>query len=169
VIIRISDLQGEGLTIEDPGALGSPFEDRAWHLESVHLRVALDGADVVVDGVVEATVPQTCGRCLEAFPVAVSAPLDLRFVPRPPIGDTIELSSDDFETGFYAGDQLDLGAVVQTETTLALPMKPLCRPDCRGLCPACGSNRNLMACACPERPPDSRFAALRHLAARRDH
>ena len=169
MIIRVSDLPGEGLTIDDPTALGSPFEDRSWRLDRVHLRVARDGADVVVDGVVEATVPQVCGRCLESFPVEVRAPIDLRFVPRPSIGDTIELSSDDFETDFYADDQLNLAALVQTETTLALPMKPLCQPGCRGLCPGCGANRNLTACACPADRPDPGFAGLRGLSARSEH
>ena len=169
MIIRVSDLPGEGLTIDDPAALGSPFEDRSWRLDRVRLRVARDGADVAVDGLVEATVPQVCGRCLESFPVDVRAPIDLRFVPRPSLGDTIELSNDDFETDFYADDQLNLAALVQTETTLALPMKPLCQPGCRGLCPGCGANRNLTACACPERRPDPRFAGLRGLSARREH
>jgi DUF177 domain-containing protein len=169
VIIRVSELQGEGLTIDDPAALGSPYEDRSWRLDRVHLQVARDEADVVVDGMIGATVPQVCGRCLEPFPVELRVPIDLRFVPRPPVGDTIELSEDDFETDFYANDQLDLGAMVETETTLALPMKPLCRPGCRGLCAACGGNRNVAACACPERPPDPRLAALRDLSARLDH
>lgn len=169
MIIRVSELQGEGLTIDDPTALGWAFEDRAWRLDAVHLRVVRDGDDVVVEGVAEATVPQTCGRCLEPFPVAVRAQIDLRFMPRPPVGESIELSTDDFETGFFADDQLDLGAVLQSETTLALPMRALCQPDCRGLCATCGANRNLAPCACPERPPDPRLAGLRALSARRDH
>jgi uncharacterized protein len=53
--------------------------------------------------------------------------------------------------------------VVETETTLALPMKPLCRDDCRGLCPVCGGNRNLVACACAQRTPDPRLAVLKDL------
>jgi uncharacterized protein len=168
VIIRISDLPGEGLTIDDPAALGSPFEDRSWRLDRVHLHVARDGGEVAVDGVVEATVPQVCGRCLDSFPVEVLAPIDLHFVPRPSLGDTLELSSDDFETDFYADDQLNLTALVQTEATLALPMKPLCQPNCRGLCPGCGANRNLDPCACPADRPDPRFAGLRGLSARRE-
>ena len=169
MIIRISDLPGEGLTIGDPAALGSAFEDRSWRLDRVHLRVARDGADVVVDGEVEATVPQVCGRCLESMPVQVHAVVDLRFLPRPAIADSVELSSDDFETDFYADDQLDLGALVRTETTLALPMKALCQPGCRGLCPRCGANRNLTACACAADAPDPRFAGLRGLAVRPEH
>lgn len=169
MIIRVSDLPEEGLTIDGPAALGSPFEDPSWRLDGVQLRVARDGSEVVVDGVVEATIPQVCGRCLEAFPVPVRAPIELRFMPRPALGDTLELSTDDFETDFYADDQLNVTALVRTEATLALPMKPLCQPGCRGLCPRCGANRNLEACACPADPPDPRFAELRGLSARREH
>ena len=161
MIIRISDLPGDGVTIDDPASLGSPFEDPSWRLGRVRLRVARDGADVVVDGLVEATVPLVCSRCLEAFAAEARAPIDLRFVPRPAMADTIELSGDDLETDFYADDQLDLAALVRTETTLALPMKPLCQPGCRGLCPACGANRNLTPCACADRPRDPRLAGLR--------
>ena len=169
MIIRISDLPGEGLTIDNPTALGSAFEDRSWRLDRVNLRVARDGPEVVVGGELEATVPQVCGRCLENLPVEVRASIDLRFVQRPSISDTIELSSDDFETDFYADDQLDLGALVRTETTLALPMKALCQPGCRGLCPRCGTNRNVTDCACLIDPPDLRFAGLRGPAVRPEH
>jgi uncharacterized protein len=169
VIIRVSELPGEGLTIDDPARLSLAYQDRSWHLDDVRLHVARDGAEVVVAGDVDATVPQTCGRCLEAFPVVVHAAIDLRFMPRPASADSHELSPDDFETDFYVDDQLDLAAVVETETTLALPMKPLCRSDCLGLCPACGGNRNLVTCACPERPPDPRLGGLGGLAARLDH
>ncbi|MGH7335448.1 MAG: YceD family protein [Candidatus Rokuibacteriota bacterium] len=169
MIIRVSELPGEGLTIDDPATVGSPYQDRSWHLDGVRLHVARDGIDVVVGGEINATVSQTCGRCLEAFPVTVQAAIDLRFMPRPVSADSLELSPDDFETDFYADDQLDLGAVVEAETTLALPMKPLCQPDCRGLCPVCGGNRNLITCACPERPSDPRLGGLAHRAARLDH
>lgn len=169
MIIRVSELPGEGLTIDNPATVGSRYQDPSWHLDGVRLHVARDGMDVVVAGEVDATVPQICGRCLETFPVTLRASLDLRFMPRPASADSLELSPDDFETDFYANDQLDLGAVVETETTLALPMKPLCRPDCRGLCLACGGNRNLVSCACPERPPDPSLGGLRGLALRLDH
>ena len=62
--------------------------------------------------------------------------------------------------------QIDLDRVVETETTLAIPMKPLCDPGCRGLCPVCGVNRNLNPCACAERAPDPRLAVLKTLATR---
>jgi uncharacterized protein len=50
---------------------------------------------------------------------------------------------------YYEGDRLDLGDVIREQLFLAAPLSRLCRPDCRGLCPTCGANRNQTACACP--------------------
>jgi uncharacterized protein len=169
MMIRVSELEEEGLSVTDPRALDPTFSDPSWRLEAIGLRVQPDGADVVVQGPLTATVPQTCGRCLEAFPARVDVQVDVRLMPRPVTGDSVQLGADDLDVDFYVDDQLDLNRVVETETTLALPMKPLCREDCRGLCPACGSNRNLVACACASLPPDPRLAALGDLATRLRH
>ena len=164
MIIRVSDIPEDGLQVQDRGAFR--FADTAWRLDDVSLVVTRDGDDIDVLGRMVATVPQTCGRCLAEYPAEVEAAVDLRFVPRPTARHTTELGADDLDVDFYDSDELNLGALVENETTLALPMKPLCHDDCRGLCPACGSNRNLGACACPARTPDPRLAVLRDLAAR---
>jgi uncharacterized protein len=78
----------------------------------------------------------------------------------------VELGSDDLDLDFYDHDELNLDSLIETETTLALPMKPLCREDCRGLCPVCGGNRNVTPCTCEGRAPDPRLAVLRDLADR---
>jgi len=169
MIIKVSELEEDGLAISDPRALEPTFSDPAWRLDAVELQVAPDDGDVVVQGQLTATVPQTCGRCVEAFPARVDVRLDVRLLPRPATGDSMELGADDLDVDFYTDDQVDLSRVVENETTLALPMKPLCREDCRGLCPVCGGNRNLAPCACPERAPDPRLAPLRDLATRLRH
>lgn len=169
MIIKVSELEEEGLSISDPRALEPAFSDPAWRLEVLQLQISPDGSDVVVDGRLTATVPQTCGRCLESFPARVDARVDVRLLPRPATGDNMELGADDLDVDFYTDDQVDLNRVVETETTLALPMKPLCREDCRGLCPVCGGNRNLDPCACSERASDPRLAPLRDLATRLRH
>ena len=169
MILRVSDIPDEGLTVDDTAAFASPFSDRSWRLDSVDLHVERDGDDVVVVGDIGSTVPVTCGRCLEEFPVGVRAAVDLRFVPRPPTGDRVELGRDDLDLDFYDHDELNLATLVESETALALPMKPLCQEDCRGLCLVCGANRNLVTCACPERVPDPRLVVLKDLAARLHH
>ena len=166
MIIRVSELEEEGLRIDDVAALGAVFADPSWHLESVALDIRPDGAEVDVTGRVKATVQQTCGRCLEGFAARVDAPVSVRLVPKPAGHDSVELGADDLDVDFYENDELDVAHVVENEATLALPMKPLCREDCRGLCPACGANRNTTPCTCETRPPDPRLAALRDLAAK---
>jgi uncharacterized protein len=166
MIIRVSELEEQGLRIDDVAAFASVHPDPTWHLESIALEVEPDGADVFVRGRLGATVSLTCGRCVETFPGRIDADLDVRLVPRPSGADSVELGVDDLDVDFYDNDQVDLARVVENEAMLALPMKPLCRPDCQGLCAVCGANRNVVACTCAQRPPDPRLAALRDLAAR---
>jgi len=166
MIIRVSELEESGLRIDDVAALGPVFTDPAWRLEAVALEVEPDGSEVFVRGRLKATVEQTCGRCLEVFPSRIDAPVDVRLVPKPAGADNVELGADDLDVDFYENDELDVARIVGNEATLALPMKPLCREDCRGLCPVCGANRNTAPCTCDPRPPDPRLAALRDLAAR---
>ena len=169
MILRVSDISDDGLTIEDASLFGSVFSDPSWRLDRVSLRAERDGDDVVVTGEIDSTVPVTCGRCLEELPARVRAVVDVRFIPRPPTGDRVELGTDDLDLDFYHGGEVNLATLIESETALALPMKPLCRDDCRGLCPVCGGNRNVVACACPERAPDPRLGALRDLATRFHH
>src|SRR5688572_18832130 len=68
MIIRVSELEEQGLRIDDVAALAPALTDPMWRLESADLLVEADGTDVFVRGDVTATVPQTCGRCLETFP-----------------------------------------------------------------------------------------------------
>lgn len=168
MVVRVSEIPSEGLSVEGVGAFPHPFADSSWRLEAVFLSLEKDEDEVFVRGQLSASVPQLCGRCLEAFTVRVAADVDTRFAPRP-LGRTdeeAELSAEDLEVDFYADDLLDLDRLIQTETMLRLPMKPLCQPDCRGLCPLCGGNRNTNPCTCEVKLPDPRLAVLKGLADR---
>jgi len=166
MIIRVSELPDDGLSIDETAFAASPYSDPSWELERLRLQIDKDGDEVDVRGEVRASVPQMCGRCAEGFTAPVTADVDLRFAPKPPRVDGAELGRDDLDTDFYVDDQIDLGRVIDNETTLALPMKPLCDAGCRGLCPVCGVNRNLNPCACADRAPDPRLAALKTLVTR---
>jgi uncharacterized protein len=93
--------------------------------------------------------------------------LDLFFLPESEAlaeyddGEGAELQDRDLVVTFYKGDVLDLGGVIREQTLLAQPMKRLCREDCKGVCPTCGSNRNIKSCDCPkEAPPKTPFSSL---------
>ena len=169
MIIRVSEIQRDGVTITDPAMVAGSLSERAFRLEHVGLRLDRDGADVLVTGEVGATVPQTCSRCLEEFTAQVRSVIDVRVVPRPATGQDAELGADDLDVDFYDDDELNLARLVETEALLGLPMKPLCREECRGLCPTCGVNRNTAPCTCGERSTDPRLAALRDAVARLSH
>jgi len=167
MIIRVADIPEEGLRIEGPDVFPRPFQDPAWTLDDVSLTVEKDGEAVLVSGQFTARVPQLCGRCLEPYAVTVEPGVDTRFVPSPQRrAEEVELGADDLETDVYDNGVVDLSALLETETTLLLPMKPLCREECRGLCPICGGNRNVTTCQCAVSVDDPRWAPLKSLAAR---
>ena len=167
MIIRVSEIPEEGLQIEGAGALERPFADPSWTLDDLSLRVEKDGDAVFVSGRLVARVPQGCGRCLEPFHVTVEPAIEARFVPDAAVpNEEHELGARELDTDVYRSGQLNIRELVETETSLALPMKPLCRDDCRGLCPACGGNRNLVPCACESAATDPRWAPLKDLAGR---
>jgi len=166
MVIKVSEIPEEGLRLEGLQAFPTPFQDPAWRLEDLLLAVEKDGDVVFVHGRVQSRVPQVCSRCLEPYEAQVDANVETRLVPAPVSrGEERELGRDDLETDVYDHDQIDVNALLETETTLGLPMKPLCSEGCRGLCPTCGANRNTTQCACGP-AADPRWAPLKGLADR---
>lgn len=109
----------------------------------------------------DATLLLPCDRCLEdvkwEFPISFNKVLDFS-----------EDEEDDneenlTEMSFMEGSELDTDVLVYDELVMAMPMKVLCKPDCKGLCPVCGSNRNTTKCECDTKVPDPRMAAIRDI------
>ena len=121
-----------------------------------------------LDGRVRTTLELPCSRCLEPFPLPIDSAFDLRYLPASALSDADEreIADEDLETSYYRDDQIDVNELLREQFYLALPMKPLCRDDCAGLCPVCGVNRNVTACACSTEWSDPRLDVLRAL---KDH
>jgi uncharacterized protein len=127
--------------------------------------IVKDGERFRLAGRVRTTLELLCSRCLEPFATLVDEPFDLRYQPRAEnTGEgEREIAEDDLTTAFYEHNEIDLGQLMREQFYLALPMKPLCRDECRGLCPVCGTNLNRETCACTHAWEDPRLAALREL------
>jgi uncharacterized protein len=118
------------------------------------------GDGYLLRGTLRGELLVTCGRCLEPAPTAVEAPLAVSFVEH--------LKTEDGETEEAQDDviaiehgTIDLGRPIRDEILLAVPMSPVCRPDCAGICPRCGRNRNLTPCDCEKQSPEtSKLGAL---------
>ena len=115
-------------------------------------------------GRVKTELELLCSRCLEPFRFPVDAPFDVRLLPAATLAEgEHEVAEADLETSYYTDDQLDLNELLREQFYLALPMKPLCRDDCRGLCPQCGINLNTGSCDCSPVWEDPRLAPLKAL------
>lgn len=138
------------------------------------VRLAFDifkeGKQFHLVGHVQSTLTLTCGRCLEEMALPVDVPFDLLYLPHQDnVGDgEVEVEDDDLTTAYYRDDQIDLGQLVVEQFLLALPMKPLCRESCRGLCPECGTNLNTATCSCVRTWTDPRLEGLKPLVDKDD-
>ncbi len=124
-----------------------------------------DKATFRLAGTVRTVLELPCSRCLEPFTIPVDASFDLRYQPHAENSGEgeREIEEDDLTTAFYENDRIDLGQLMREQFYLALPMKPLCGDECRGLCPVCGTNLNKAACTCTHAWEDPRLAVLKAL------
>jgi uncharacterized protein len=115
-----------------------------------------------VFGHVHTRLEFTCARCLEPVAEEISKDFDL-FYRRLADGQTEEeahLTEEDVDIGFFQGDGVFLADVLAEQVNLLVPMKVICRSDCRGLCPHCGANLNHEECRCEAQSADPRLAPL---------
>jgi uncharacterized protein len=113
------------------------------------------------------TLNGACRRCLEPNEVDVELSFEEEFHPIVHIGavpfDDVPEEERDEALSIDVHHNLDLSEVIRQRLWLAGPMESLCSPDCLGLCPRCGGNRNLEECQCEEITVDPRWAALQTL------
>ena len=146
-----------------PGQLESTDDFRVVEPVSLAFDIAKDNQQFRLVGTVRTTLEMPCSRCLELFIMAIDQAFDLRYQPHAQNSGEgeREIEEDDLSTAFYANDQIDLGQLMREQFYLSLPMKPLCRDDCKGLCAACGTNLNRGTCDCKRDWDDPRLAALK--------
>lgn len=120
---------------------------------SVDLTATATVDSIVVSGAIRAPWADECRRCLEPVADVAEAVIDEIYQH--------ELTDDEaFE---ISGDLIDLTPAVREHVVLALPVGPLCRPDCAGICPVCGADLNARSCDCDLTVKDDRWAALADL------
>jgi uncharacterized protein len=123
---------------------------------------------ILVTGRLETTHRDTCSRCLEEFDHLLTLDIEEEYMLPKNTADSPSPAPQG-EAGTFAIDEdniLDLSEAVRQYTVVALPMKPVCQPDCAGLCTQCGSNLNDVKCDCVPVRPDSPWAALQGLVSR---
>jgi uncharacterized protein len=113
-----------------------------------------------------AEVEVTCSRCLRLFSCPLTLNIEEEYFPTADIVSGARLPVPD-EPGCFTIDEhhiLDLTEAIRQYALLAIPMKPLCREDCAGLCPICGQDLNQGPCGCLHQEADPRWSKLHKLA-----
>jgi uncharacterized protein len=112
---------------------------------------------IYAQGHLQTKVYLTCVRCLEPFSYLLDFEIAERYVFSPQV--------DDEEPVYLVAPDgmVDIAGPTREQIWVSLPLQPLCRPDCKGLCAQCGINLNHETCTCQEESIDSRFAILEEL------
>ncbi len=148
----------------EPGELdyhGADFQQSSpLHLQAVAER---EGSDIRIRGNIVAKIRAACDRCLVPVELAVDPVFDLfyREISAIPREEEIEVPASELDVAFYSGEGVAVADLVTEQVILAVPSKVVCRPDCRGLCPMCGANRNQFDCGCRLPGFESPFASLK--------
>ena len=119
----------------------------------------LENGKVLMKGSMDLTLEIPCDRCLKM----VKQPVHVNFEQEVFSPNADEQSENQDEQGFMAGYELDAEALLYGEILVNMPVKVLCRPDCKGICKQCGHNLNEGECGCDTFIPDPRMAAIKDI------
>jgi len=179
--IPVDDIEGARQPFG--GALGEAFlegvlaDAPGWHAGGpADVQILLSrvgGRDVLVEASGRVPVGCECRRCLRPVRSELALDFTLELVMRAPrpaesaSGRTSRRAPPDdarADEDLFDGETVDLEPILREQVLLAVPAaEPVCREDCRGLCPACGADRNETDCGHGRREPDPRWAALREI------
>jgi uncharacterized protein len=158
-----------GLPMRD--ALGAPEGDPDAGTGAAELDLYADGTHAFASGSFEGYLHVACSRCVGPVKLDIHEKLRVTFMPpsemprddeEPASEDGAEVGAEDLDLFPFDGESIDLEPLFREQFVLAIPFAPLCREDCKGLCPQCGIDRNTGTCTC-EKPVDPRLAALKGL------
>jgi uncharacterized protein len=171
MLIDLKDIAREGTVVERVLALGLLKGDREEPIPVGSSRVSallsrgLRGLEFNCH--MESSLDLCCVRCLDPFRLPVSSDFHLVFVPTAgPQGATArepgerQLGEEDCDLYPVSEGKVDLDQVVREQLYLSIPLKPLCRAECAGLCARCGANRNTGSCDCPLEVPPGEGASI---------
>lgn len=132
----------------------------------VNGKIRLSGNQVFVNGHIDTRAEVECDRCLKPVQLPVSADFTLEYISGSDYESrkAAELAESEMSVAVFDGEAIDVDEIVKEEILLAVPTRMLCREDCKGICPECGTDRNTDECSCVTNDIDLRWAALKNLS-----
>lgn len=162
MIINFSDLLSKKNRRKQ---ISSSFELQPFEFEGEEIRtvgnvdvegeITVDEDVIVLNASIKTKLQLECSRCLDTFIYPIDIDIEERFT------NNVDLQQEG--TMFVEGDRLDITEIIVNCIISTLPIKRLCKDDCKGLCPECGANKNVEICTCIDYDVDIRLAKLREL------
>lgn len=130
----------------------------------VNLTIAREYDHIRVSGQVATSLSLNCSRCLSDFRMELDSPFTIFYMRDDGMGqdEDVELAEEDLITAVYEGDEIDFTNEISEQVILAIPIKPLCNEDCKGLCPGCGADLNTAECECIQDNINLQFNSLKN-------
>jgi uncharacterized protein len=181
--IRLEQIEEEGLTFEfetsvDTFPVLAEMDANGECEFTAPLRTSLKalriGEMVEINGDVETSVRLPCSRCLQPFERLLKSNFALTYMQQTAdvMEDNepqeVELSAEDMGIVYFQGEKINLKDAIQEQVVMEFPLRQLCKPDCKGLCPKCGADMNEDPCDCRQRPSTEKFAALKKWSVKND-
>ncbi|HDH50082.1 MAG TPA: DUF177 domain-containing protein, partial [Nitrospirae bacterium] len=132
----------------------------------VTLKASRLGDRVFLSGRIRSEASLECCRCLKNVLLPLDINFDVEYVLFTGAGaeeEEHELTSEELDVGFCRDGEINIDDIVREQVLLAVPMKPLCGADCKGICSGCGTNLNVGSCECGAEEIDPRLAPLEKL------
>ena len=163
---KLEGRKGDFAHVYQPDEL-NPIDERVKLTEpaAVSGKVRLAGNEVFVSGHIETRAQVECDRCLQPVELPVSADFALEYISGADYESSAvaELTEDELSVSVFDGETIDVDEIVKEQILLTVPTRMLCREDCKGICPECGTDRNTGECNCVTNYIDPRWAALKNL------
>ncbi|OPL13160.1 MAG: hypothetical protein AVO38_14075 [delta proteobacterium ML8_D] len=166
--VPVEDIPENGLHLifEDiSGVLAETEECRIQDTAKGEVFLQRVDGDVHVNGNVAAMISIRCDRCLEEYNQKIDTSFFYTLVPSQSLEGKKEIALDkeDMEVSFYDGAEIQIGEIFREQILLQIPMRHVCREDCKGICSGCGADLNIEKCRCRSEILDNPFSVLKVL------
>jgi uncharacterized protein len=171
LIINVEIIPEEGLNyiVSEDGMRFNEFltdtVDNDFTLRKVDLdcRITKMSTTVFIKGELSAVIDSNCSRCLEDISVPIGGNFAYTLIPaKAETREDVELTAEELEISHYSGEFIDFTSIICEQILLQIPIKKLCREECKGLCAHCGMNLNNSSCNCNLAAVNNKMAVLKN-------
>ena len=161
------ELSADEVAAEFPALLEMEGAGECTFLAPIHstLTAIREFDHIRTEGRVATVVRLSCSRCLADYETAIDSSFTIFYTKSSgtPLDEEVELAEEDLISAEYVGDEIDFAPLVAEQVIMGIPLKPLCREECQGLCSSCGADLNVTPCSCDRSAVNLKFSALQNL------